>query len=129
MLDTKHKPAANSPHSVHVLTEEYQKTYLDNTLDRFLDEYVFVEDEESKAIDGIWCYGTNILKSFLLLADIRDAVASGNGEDLSAPRKQLLEHFFATPGFAIEMFVNILQCQVVLSEAEAHICKWAATVC
>ena len=36
MLDTKHKPTANSPHSVHVLNEEYQKTYLINSLDKFL---------------------------------------------------------------------------------------------
>ena len=141
MLDTKHKPTANGPHSVYVLTEEYQKSYLSNALDKFLDEYVFIqededdeideEEEESDVVDGIWCYSVNILKSFLLLADIRDAVASGNGEYLSALRKQLLEHFFTTPGFnefAIEMFINILQCQVLLSEAEAHNCKWAATV-
>lgn len=58
-------------------------------------------------------------------------MASGNGEYLSVLRKQLLKHFFSTPGFnefAIEIFINILQCQVLLSEAEAHFCKWAATV-
>ena len=67
----------------------------------------------------------------MLLADISDAVASGNGEYLSVLRKQLLKHFFCTSGFnefAIEMFINILQCQVLLPEAEAHVCKWAATV-
>ena len=50
---------------------------------------------------------------------------------MSVLRKQLLKHFFSTPGvneFAIEMFINILQCQVILSEAEAHLCKWAATM-
>ena len=103
-------------------------------MDKFLDEYVFVQDkevEECETVDGIWCYSTNILKSFLLLADINDAVALGIGEYLSVLRKQLLKHFFSTPGFnefAIEMFINILQCQVRLSEAEAHLCKWAATV-
>lgn len=128
ILDTKHKPTANSPHSVHVLNEEYRKTYLINSSDKFLDEYVFVEDEEDEeengSVDGIWCYGRNVLKSFLLLADINDAVASGNGEYLSALRKQLLKHFFSTPGFnefSIEMFINILQCQALLSEAEAHL--------
>ena len=67
----------------------------------------------------------------MLLADFKDAVATGNGEYLSVIRKQLLLHFFSTPGFsefAIEMFVNILQCQVLLSEMEAYNCKWAATV-
>lgn len=79
----------------------------------------------------LWCYAVNILRSFLLLADIKDAVATGNGEYLSILRKQLLAHFFSTSGFnkyAIEMFINILQCKVLLSEAEAHRCKWAATV-
>ena len=60
-----------------------------------------------------------------------DAVATGNGEYLTIIHKQLLIHFFATPGFnefAIEMLINILQCCVLLSEAEAHQCKWAATV-
>ena len=46
-------------------------------------------------------------------------------------RKQLLVHFFSTPGFnefAIEMLINILQCEVLLSKAEAKHCKWAAMV-
>ena len=46
-------------------------------------------------------------------------------------RKQRLAHFFSTSGFneyATEMFVKILQCQVLLSEAEAHCRKWKATV-
>ena len=67
----------------------------------------------------------------MLLADFKDAVATGNGEYLSVIRKQLLLHFFSTPGFnefAIEMFLNILQYQVLLSEMEAYNCKWAATV-
>ena len=66
-----------------------------------------------------------------MLADIKDAVATGNGEYLSVLRKQLLAHFFSTSGFneySIEMFINILQCHVLLSQAEAHHCKWAATV-
>ena len=134
MVDAKHKPTANGPHSVYVLCEEYKKSYLNNTLDKFLDEYVFVgddktvaSDDETAATDGVWSCGINILKSFLLLADIKDAVATGNGEYLSVLRKQLLMHFFSTSGFnefAIEMFINILQTKVLLSEAEAHRCKW-----
>ena len=62
----------------------------------------------------------------MLLADIKDAVATGNGQHLSILRKQLLVHFFVTGGFnefAIEMLVNILQTQVLLSEAEAYHCQ------
>lgn len=81
--------------------------------------------------DRVYCYSINLIKCFLLLADFKDAVASGNGEHLSVIRKQLLVHFFSTSGFnefAIEMLINIVQCQVLLSEAEAHHCKWSATV-
>ena len=134
MGDAKHKPTANCPQSVHICNEDYRKDYINNTLDKFLDEYVFQADKKkglSIPSDGVWCYGINMLKSYLLLADIKDAVATGNGEYLTIIHKQLLIHFFATPGFnefAIEMLINILQCRVLLSEAEAHQCKWAATV-
>ncbi len=130
MDDAKEEPAANSPHSDDVQDEEYRRKYITYTLDKFLDEYVF-ENKEIPTTDGVSCYAVNILRSFLLLADIKDAVSTGNGEYLSVLRKQLLAHFFSTSGFneyAIEMFINILQCNVLLSETEAHRCKWAATV-
>ena len=130
VVDEKQEPAANGPHSVHAHDEEYQKKYITDTLDKFLNKYVF-GNEDIPTTDGVWCYAVNILRSFLLLAYMKDAVSTGNGEYLSTLRKQLLAHFFSTPGFneyAIEMFINILQCQVLLSEAEAHRCKWAATV-
>ena len=65
-----------------------------------------------------------------MLADFKDAVC-GNGNYIAILRKHLLVHFFSTPGFnefAIEMFINILQCEVLLSKAEARRCKWAPTV-
>ena len=139
MTDTKQRPKANSPHSVYVQNEEYRKTYIIKVVDKFLDEFVFhsgeeVSDEDtsdSNGADGVWCYGVNIIKCFMLLLDFKDAVSTGNGDHLSILRKQLLIHFFSTPGFnqfAIEMLVNTLQCEVLLSKAEAHRCKWAATV-
>ena len=133
MEDAKHKPTANGPHSVNIFDEDYRRGYIDSTLDKFLDEYVFQGDKEDLLFptDGVWCYGINILKSYLLLADMKDTVATGNVEYLTGIRKQLLVHFFSTPNFnvfAIEMLINVLQCQVLLSEAEVHRCKWAATV-
>ena len=130
MADRKHKPTVNSPHSVKVLKEEYRKTYILDVIDKFLNEFVFV-GENTELTNGIWCYAINILKCFMVLADRKDAVSTGNGQHLSIIRKQLLVHFFSTTGFnefAIEMFINILQNEVLLSKAEAHRCKWAATV-
>ena len=129
MVDTKHKPTANGPHSRQALKEDYQKTYMGNVIDKFLDEFVFLREDE--ATDSIWCYGVNLIKCFLMLADFKDAVSTGNGDHLLILRKQLLIHFFSIPGFndfAIKMLINILQCEVLLSEAEAKRCKWAATV-
>ena len=74
MADTKHKPSANGPHSAYVLKEEYQKDYIINTLDKFLDEHVFNKENIGTTTDGVWCYGVNILRSFMLLADFKDAV-------------------------------------------------------
>ncbi len=130
MDDTQHKPTANGPHSDHDLSEDQRETYMRDVIDKFLDEFVFPVDED-ELTDGIWCYGVNLIKCFVLLADVKDAVSTGNGEHLLILRKQLLVHFFSTPGFnefAIEMLINILQCEVLLSKAEAHRCKWAATV-
>ena len=130
MDDAKCKPTANGPHSVNIFNEAYQKTYIKDILDKFLEEFIFIGGNKEVA-DGVWCYGVNIIKSFMVLADFKDAVVTGNGEYISILRKQLLTHFFATPGFndfAIEMLINILQCEVLLLKAEAHRCKWAATV-
>ena len=124
-------------HITHVLTETDKKSYIISTLDKFLDEYVFdgnkevSSDETDDADDGVSSYAVNTLRSFMLLADFKDAVATGNGQHLSILRKQLLEHFFVTTGFnefSIEMLINILQSEVLLSEDEAYHCQWAATV-
>lgn len=131
MDDAKCEPTANGAPSVNIINEAYQKTYIKDILNKFLDEFIFVAGNR-KVADGVWCYGVNIIKSFMVLADFKDAVSTGNGEYIgtlamvsSILRKQLLTHFFATPGFnefAIEMLINILQCEVLLSEAEAHRC-------
>ena len=52
---------------------------------------------------------------FGAMVSTSSSVSTGNGEYISILRKQLLTHFFATPGFnefAIKMLINILQCEV-----------------
>ena len=131
MADTKQTPLQNAPSS---LDEEQKNVYIITTIEKFLDEYVFSATEDSDdatSRDSVYSYAVNLIVSFLVLADFKDAVKSGNGDYLAVLRKQLLIHFFSAPGyneFAIEMLTNILQCQVLLTEQEAHQCKWAATV-
>ena len=67
----------------------------------------------------------------MLLLDCKHAVASGNGEHLALVQKQMLYHFSSVSGYnsyAIEMLINTIQNEVLLSPAEAHQCKWAALV-
>jgi hypothetical protein len=44
MADAEHWPTANGPHSVHVLNEEYKKTYIVDVIDKFLNEFVFLDE-------------------------------------------------------------------------------------
>jgi hypothetical protein len=125
MDDAKCKPTANGPHSVNDFNEAYRKTYVKDILDQFLDEFIF-HGENKKVADSVWSYGVNDVKSFMVLADFKNAVSTGNGKYISILRKQLLSHFFATTRFnefSIEILINMLGCEVFLSEAEAHRCK------
>ena len=128
VVDKNRKPTANGPHSVNIFNEDYRKSYLTSTLDNFHDEYIFNDKNKQRSsralTDGVWCYAINLIKSYILLADIKDAVASGNGEHLTIFYKQLRTHFFpyldsmdSIPGFSIEMLINTLQMNVLLSEA------------
>jgi hypothetical protein len=132
MSDTKQKPSKNGPNMAYITTDEQKKMYIERTLDKFLDQFVFIdEDDQAFGTDGVGHYSANLVKSFMILVDIKDAVATGNGQHLSALHKQLLVHFFSASGFneyAIEMLVNIMQGQILLSPAQAHQCMWAATV-
>ena len=134
MADTKQKPTRNDPYFACTISDEQKKNCITNTLDKFLDQYIFVDENDEIppfGSDGICCYSVNMIKSFIILADIKDAVATGNGQHLFTLHKQLLVHFFSASGYneyAIEMLVNIMQSQILLSQAGAHQCKWASTV-
>ena len=62
MDDTKHKPTANIPHSVHVFNEDYQKTYIEEVLDKFLDEFMF-HPKDKDVSDGVWCYSVSLVSA------------------------------------------------------------------
>ena len=64
--------------------------------------------------DGVLLYSIYLKSSFLLLADLKDAVKSRGGY-LAVLQKRL-------------RLINILKCQVLLTEVEAYHCLWAATV-
>lgn len=150
-MDTVHdRPSRNRPPQQHLLVEQTCKQeYYDQTLNKFIDEYLgpavtehnITESEtsvtelngnpeDSNENDFVRNYSIQLLQYFFLIADFKDAVKEGNGQQLHQLHKQLLHHFKTDNGFntyAIEMFVNIIQNEVLLSESEAHQCMWAAT--
>ena len=134
-------PRKNVPPSVFLLTEEQKQNFYHSSMERFVDEYIWVErdglDESNDAAkqydqppDKVIAYALNLLRHFIILADLRDAVREGHGEHLATLSKLLLLHFKSHKGFntySIEMLLNIVQNEVFLSERQASQCKWAAT--
>ena len=84
MADTKQKPSQNAPNS---LDEEQKDVYIITAVEKFLDKYVFsITDDDTtgnEAVndtgdtclkDGVFAYSVDVMVSFLLLADVKDAV-------------------------------------------------------
>lgn len=136
------RPTRNRPPYYILDVGDNKKIYYNSVLDKFIDEYLImptpstvpqIEDEpdSSGEQDFVRNYSLCLLQYFFILIDFKDAVKEGNGERLATLHKQLLPHFKSAPGFnaySIEMLISIIQNEVLLSEAEAHQCIWAATV-
>ena len=128
--NTSQKQNSNFPGHAHVSTEEQNVEYFEIS-DKFLNKYVFLTLVSSTEDNGILSYAVDLMISYMILADFKDAVSSGNGEYLATLHKQLLLHFSSASGFnvyAIEMLISILQNEVLLSQAEARQNKLVLTV-
>ena len=121
-------PTKNRP-PYHVLdVGDNKEEYFESILEKFIDKYLITPAPETQANaeeecddDFIRNYSVCLLKYFFLYADLKDAVKEGNGATLATLHKQLLPFFKSLPGFnayAIEMFISIVQNEVLLSEAE-----------
>ena len=133
-------PKENNPCPPTDLDDNEKKSHVVRVLDKFLEEIIFEStsttcsddadnlDDDDDDRDGVRDYAINLLKSFMVLLDCKDAVASGNGEHLALIQKQMLFYFSTYNAYAIEMLIITIQNNVLLSPAEAHQCKWAALV-
>lgn len=138
-------PRKNSPPYRLMSGEKHRKAYWDGMLDKFIDEHLITpgllyaegkrQDDtpielSNESPDLVREYSLLLLKYYFLVVDIKDAVREGNGERINQLHKQLLHHFKTDSGYnayGIEMFVSIIQNEVLLSEEEAYQCTWAAT--
>ena len=141
MDNVNESPKENSPCPSKVLTDDENKVRILAVLSKFVDEFAFQatahsDDEEMSAdddeddgdvSDGLLNYSLNLIRSFMVLLDCKQAVASGDGEHLAIIHKQMLLYFSSVSGFnsyVIEMLISTIQNAVLLSPAEAHQCKW-----
>ena len=72
MADTKQTPLQDAPSSL----DEEQKKCVHH---HYLDEYVFSATEDSEdatSRDGVYSYAVNLIVSFLVLADFKDAMGT-----------------------------------------------------
>lgn len=136
MEDVNKSPKENNPFLFNDGGDEEKKAQALAVLDKFIVQYIYptsdedsMESSDDDNTDGVFNYAINLLKSFMILLDCKDAVASGNGEHLALIQKQMLFYFSSISGFnlyAIEMLISTVQNEVLLSPREAHQCKWAA---
>ena len=134
MEDVSNSPKQNSPFLYNDGNVEEKKAEILAVLDKFVSQYICstsdedsIEPADDDDTDGVFNYALNLLKSFFILLDCKDAVASGNGEHLALIQKQMLLYFASVSGFnsyTIEMLISTLQNEVLLSPREAHQCKW-----
>ncbi len=136
MEDVSKSPKENNPFLFNDGNVEKKKAEILAVLDKFVSQYICstsdedsMESSDDDNTDGVFNYALNLLKSFFILLDCKDAVASGNGEHLALIQKQMLFYFASISGFnsyAIEMLISTVQNEALLSPREAHQCKWAA---
>ena len=128
MANCSQTPKKHIPPDGVLSTRQQRERFCEQTLDNFINTYLV--SNEIAEDDKVQNYSLNLLRSYLILADYKDAVATGNGQHLAVIHKLILKHFFAVPGFnayAIEMLLSVMQNEILLSPAEVHQSIWAST--
>ena len=110
-------PTNNRPPLFHILMMGNNKqVYFNSVLDKFIDEFLLLpsasfpgppreeENQENEVesfenTDFVNNYSSCLMKYFMILLDIKDAVREGNGETLATLHKVLLPYFKSLPGF------------------------------
>ena len=118
-------------------SKERRKAYSDGILGKLISEHLTtpvimnsVADDHvqpgDKSPDFVMEYSILLLKYYFLVADIKDAVRDGNGKRINHLHKQLFHHFKTDSGYnaySIEMFISIIQNEVLLSVYLGSNCK------
>ncbi len=112
-------PKENNPCPPNDLTDDDKTAYVLAVLDKFIKQYIFpitahsddedmsaaADDDDDDMSDGVFNYSLNLIKSFMVLLDCKDAVASGNGEHLALVQKHRCCYIF-------HLFLDIIHMQL-----------------
>ena len=135
MKEMKDTPTKNRPNYAFISQQEYKNKYYNETLSKFLEEYVTGDDETNQLSptgtesvsnvneqplqgdgrDKVRMYSRNILQYFLTLEDYRDAVREGDGKRMAQIHKDFLLYFKTDSSFnaySLEMIVNVAQNEI-----------------
>lgn len=113
MKEMKDTPTKNRPNYAFISLQEYKNKYYNETLNKFLEEYV-TEDDDTKKLpptgtesglnvkeqplqgdgrDTVRIYNRNILHYPLTLEDYCDAVREGDGKQMAQTHKDFPLYF------------------------------------
>ncbi len=70
-----------------------------SSVDKFVAKYFLsgsnvMEGDHVMEDDGVMSYAVHVIKLYLIITDVKDAVSTGNGDYLATLHKQLLVNFF-----------------------------------
>ena len=131
MDDVDDYPTLNAfpPNMMHAQTDVIQR-YFDEKMNDFVNDYIFhrnqappIGDDE----DYVKNYSLLMLYLTIVLLQIKDTAAEGDGERLLINQKLLLGIFKSFNNYSkygIEMFVSIAQIECMLTERMSAECKW-----
>lgn len=137
MASVNESPKHHIPPYDVVHGEGDRKLYFNMVLEKFVSENLLptanaVQTDQvpdNQQPDRVKEYSICLLRFFFILADLKHAVRTGDGDRLASLHKVLLKHFKSDAGYncyAIEMLISILQDAVFLTEAQAHQTRWAS---
>ena len=107
--------------------ESNKRNYFDNAIGKFVDTYVFQGLPSSEDDDFVKNYALCFIYLTLVILQMKDTAAEGDG-DRNIINQKLLLSIFKSLGqyskYAIEMFQSIAQMEVMLPKRQAEEFKW-----
>ena len=128
MTSVDDKPTKNTFHDdISGMEETMKKDYFDNAIGKFVDTYVFQGMPGKEGDDFVKNYAICFIYLTLVVLQLKDTAAEGDG-DRNLINQKLLLAIFKSLGqyskYTIEMFNSVAQMEVMLTKKQAEEFKW-----